>query len=150
VAKQKSAKNAMQRVPGKAGLVVGGGAVLGWGLGQIAYAWRLRRSGLIAEGTVVDNVRLEDSEFGPRWAPVIAFTDTTGNRVEFTPPSHGPGMGMTTGSTVEVIYLPDAPQRAQVNAWSHLLFPGLVACVGGVGFLVFVAFLILILPALSR
>jgi hypothetical protein len=71
-----------------------------------------------------------------------------GNRVEFTPPSHGPGKGMTTGSTVEVVYHPDAPQEAQVNAWSHLLLPGLVACVGGVGFLVFVAFLLL--PALSR
>lgn len=143
MAGQKRKKNAMQRVPGKAGLVVGGGAVLGWGSGQIAAAWRLRRSGQIAEGTVVRNVRLDDSEYGPRWAPVIAFTDTAGNRVEFTPPSHGPGKGMTTGSAVEVIYHPDTPQEAQVNSCSHLLLPGLVACIGGVGFLVFVAYLLL-------
>ncbi|WP_165944803.1 DUF3592 domain-containing protein [Saccharopolyspora terrae] len=97
---------------------------------------------------MVENVHTGDSADGPAWSPVIAFTDNAGNRVEFTPVAQGSGLTLATGSTVEVIYLPDAPQRAQVNTWSHLLFPGLVACVGGVGFLVFVAFLIL--PALSR
>jgi hypothetical protein len=144
------ARRLIDRLPGRVGMVMAPFYLLVFGIRELLLVARLRRRGLIAEGTVVENVHSGDSADGPDWSPVIAFSDTTGNRVEFTPPSHGPGMGMTTGSTVEVIYLPDAPQRAQVNAWSHLLFPGLVACVGGVGFLVFVAFLILILPALSR
>ena len=73
MAGQKRKKNAMQRVPGKAGLVVGGGAVLGWASGQIA----------------------------------------------------------ATGSTVEVIYLPEASPDAWVNTAAHLLVPGLLAVVAG-------------------
>lgn len=105
--------------------------VLGWGLREAAIAWRLRRHGLVTEGFVVEHVRYTRSDGAPEWAPVVAFTDCAGNRVEFSPQAQGAGLGMSNGRTVPVIYLPEAASSARVNTWQHLLLPALLAHVAG-------------------
>jgi hypothetical protein len=80
---------------------------------------RLRRRGVRAQGFVVDNVRV-DSDSGPEWVPVVAFTDRRGHRVEFSPRARGVGLGLATGREVPVLYLPDDPREARVLMWRHV------------------------------
>ncbi|MER5527945.1 DUF3592 domain-containing protein [Streptomyces sp. NPDC002677] len=111
------------------------------GLGLLAFAvresavvMRLRRHGLRTRGVVVDNVRTNDRQ-GPKWIPVIAFTDRSGYRVEFSPRMHGSGMGLATGREVEVVYLAADPQIARVRMWRHVVGPLVFLVFGGVVFL---------------
>lgn len=124
-------------------MLVAGLYALGWGFREVSLAWRLHRRGLRAEGLVVENVRYVDPDSsGPSWAPVIVFTDNTGNRVEFTPQAHGGGLGLSTGRTVRVIYLPESSQDARVDTWQHLLLPSLLAITAGLVFVGFVTFVV--------
>ncbi|MEU9451002.1 DUF3592 domain-containing protein [Streptomyces sp. NPDC048277] len=95
---------------------------------------RLRRHGTRTWGVVVDNVRTHDSD-GPNWIPVIAFTDRSGYRVEFSPRVRGTGMGLPTGRQVEVVYLAANPQIARVRMWRHLVGPPVFLTFGAVVFL---------------
>ncbi|MGW7422781.1 DUF3592 domain-containing protein [Streptomyces sp. NPDC054813] len=113
--------------------VVGLG-LLGVAAREGAVVRRLRRHGLRTRGVVVDNVRTRDSD-GPKWIPVIAFTDRSGYRVEFSPRMHGSGMGLATGREVEVVYLATNPQTARVRMWRHLVGPLVFLVFGGVVFL---------------
>jgi hypothetical protein len=113
--------------------VVGLG-LLGLAVRESMVVRRLRRHGLRTWGVVVDNVRTRDSE-GPKWIPVIAFTDRSGYRVEFSPRMHGSGMGLPTGREVEVVYLPTNPQTARVRMWRHVVGPLVFLVFGGVVFL---------------
>lgn len=130
------ARNVTRRLPDTPGAFLVGLYVLSLGCREASLALRLRRRGLIAEGTVVENVRCTGAD-GPSWAPVIAFTDSAGNQVEFTPSVRGTGMGISTGRTVEVIYLPEASPDARVNTWQHLLLPSLVAAFAGLALIAF-------------
>ncbi len=60
-----------------AGLVL-----LGIAVREGTVVQRLRQHGVRTWGVVVDNVRTRDNQ-GPKWIPVIAFTDRSGHRVEF-------------------------------------------------------------------
>ncbi|MEU2624025.1 DUF3592 domain-containing protein [Streptomyces sp. NPDC007157] len=113
--------------------VVGLG-LLGFAVQESAVVRRLRRHGLRTWGVVVDNVRTRDNS-GPQWIPVIAFTDRSGYRVEFSPRMHGSGMGLATGREVEVVYLPANPQTARVRMRRHVVGPLVFLVFGGVVFL---------------
>lgn len=90
----------------------------------------LRRHGIRTWGVVVNNVRVGDHE-SPTWAPVIAFTDRRGHRVEFIPTMRGAGMGLATGREVSVVYLAHNPQTARVCMRRHMEGPVVfVLCVG--------------------
>ncbi|QPP06056.1 DUF3592 domain-containing protein [Streptomyces bathyalis] len=130
------AGNLTRRLPEKTGAFLVGLYVLSLGYREASLALRLRRRGLTAEGTVVENVRCTGAN-GPSWAPVVSFTDRAGNQVEFTPSMRGPGVGLSTGRTVEVIYLPEASPDARVNTWQHLLLPSLFAAFAGVALIAF-------------
>ncbi|MFD4601391.1 DUF3592 domain-containing protein [Streptomyces sp. NPDC058464] len=95
---------------------------------------RLRRHGVQTWGLVVDNVRTTDSD-GPKWVPVIAFTDRLGYRVEFSPRVQGSGMGLATGRQVEVVYLAQNPQVARVRMWRHVVGPVVFLTLGALVFL---------------
>lgn len=139
------ARNLTSRLPDKPGAFLVGLYALGLAWREASLAWRLRRRGLTAQGTVVENVRCTDSPGGPTWAPVIVFTDSAGNQVEFTPSVRGTGLGLSTGRTVEVIYLPETSQDARVNTWQHLLLPTLGTVVAGLALIAFaVAFMTLL------
>ncbi|MET8446098.1 DUF3592 domain-containing protein [Streptomyces sp. NPDC005209] len=107
------------------GVVVCGGVgivLLGCAARDAVVVRRLRRDGIRTRGVVVDNVRVNDSD-GPSWAPVIAFHDHLGHRVEFTTKIRGIGMGLPTGREVPVVYLGQNPQTARVAMWRHLVGP---------------------------
>lgn len=107
-------------------LCTGAGVLLlGVALQDAVVVRRLRREGIRTRGVVVDNVRVTDSD-GPSWAPVVAFTDRYGHRVEFTTRMRGSGLGLPTGREVPVVYLAHNPQTARVHIWRH--FVGPVVC----------------------
>ncbi|MFD7464104.1 DUF3592 domain-containing protein [Streptomyces tendae] len=100
------------------------GTLLLWvGLYDAARVRRLRHHGVRTTGMVVDNVRVRDNNSGPSWAPIIAFADQHGYRVEFTPSMRGTGMGLATGRQVTVVYLPHDPQTARVFTRRHMTGP---------------------------
>ncbi|MEU9632958.1 DUF3592 domain-containing protein [Streptomyces tendae] len=100
------------------------GTLLLWaGLYDAARVRRLRHHGVRTTGMVVDNVRVRDNNSGPSWAPIIAFADQHGYRVEFTPSMRGAGMGLATGRQVDVVYLPHDPQTARVFTRRHMTGP---------------------------
>lgn len=137
-------------LPAMAGMVVFGGfLVLGWGFREASTVLRLRRRGLLAQGRVVQNVRRTARSGEPSWIPVIAFTDAAGHHVEFTPQATGTGLGLSTGRTVEVIYLPENSQDARVNSRGHLLAPPLAAAFSGLAFLA-IAVAIILVPLTAR
>ncbi|MEU0971177.1 DUF3592 domain-containing protein [Streptomyces sp. NPDC005917] len=113
---------------------VAGLGLLGVAVREGAVVRRLRRHGLHTWGVVVDNVRTNDSE-GPKWIPVIAFTDRLGYRVQFSPRMHGSGMGLATGRQVEVVYLAANPRIARVRMWRHVVGPLVFLMFGGAVFL---------------
>jgi hypothetical protein len=73
-----------------------------------------REASVLTTGTVVGMQESYDPE-GSWYAPIVRFTTTKGEVVEFTsstksrPASYGPG------DTVEVIYQPDDPHGAQID-----------------------------------
>lgn len=119
--------------------------LLGVALRDAVLVRRLRRQGIRTRGLVVDNVRTGDRGSGPEWAPVIAFVDQRGYRVEFTPRMRGTGMGLATGREVPVVYLADDPQAARVLMGRHMSGPVLFLFLGGAAFLSVAVFI-----ALSR
>ena len=125
-------------------VVCGAVAVLliGVSLQDAAVVRRLRRHGRRTHGVVVDNVRVDDRN-GPQWAPVIAFADQRGHRVEFTTRIRGVGMGLATGREVPVVYLPQNPQIARVRMWRHMVGPALFALLAGLVFLGFAVLIVL-------
>lgn len=118
------------RAPGL-GLLFGGFLVMFWAFLEASIARELRWRGRTAEGTVIRNVRSTDLNTDELQMPVIAFTDIAGNQVEFSPQATGPGMTLSAGSTVEVIYPPEAPHNARVNSRAHLSGPPLLAVIVG-------------------
>ncbi|MFE0256190.1 DUF3592 domain-containing protein [Streptomyces sp. NPDC059010] len=94
---------------------------LGAGAREARLQMRLGRSGVHAEGVVVD----QEHERGDDCStPVIEFTDRQGR-----PVARGLGMGMDLGTHVPVVYLPERPQSARVFTRKHRLSPivGLLA-----------------------
>ncbi|MER7187212.1 DUF3592 domain-containing protein [Streptomyces hyaluromycini] len=112
-----------------AGLVL-----LGIAVREGTVVQRLRRHGVRTWGVVVDNVRTRDNQ-GPKWIPVIAFTDRSGHRVEFSPRMQGAGLGLETGRQVEIVYLAQSPRVARVRMWRHVVGPVVFLVFGGVAFL---------------
>lgn len=112
-----------------------GALLLSFGLRDAARVRRLRRHGIRTTGMVVDNVRVRDHDSGPSWAPIIAFADQHGYRVEFTPSIRGAGMGLPTGRQVAVVYLPHNPQAARVLTRRHMTGPVYFVLAGAVLFL---------------
>jgi hypothetical protein len=123
---------------GSVGIAVCGAvAVLlfGAGLRDAVVVRRLRRHGTRTWGVVVDNVRVNSSDSGPTWAPVVAFADQRGYRVEFTPRMRGSGLGLATGRQVPVVYLAHDPQTARVSMWRHMVGPVVFVLIVGLVFL---------------
>ncbi|MCH6161590.1 DUF3592 domain-containing protein [Streptomyces marispadix] len=79
---------------------------------------RLRREGVRAEGTVVDNVEKAEPR-RRRWVPVIAFTDAEGYHVEFVSRVQS-GRSLPLGRTVSVIYPRENPWAARIDRWADL------------------------------
>ncbi|MFF4751567.1 DUF3592 domain-containing protein [Streptomyces sp. NPDC002514] len=107
------------------------------GLRDATTVRRLRRHGIRTRGVVVDNVRVRSGDSGPTWAPVIAFADRRGHRVEFTTRMRGSGMNLPTGREVPVVYLAHDSQAARVLMWRHMTGPVVFLLAGSAIFLSF-------------
>ncbi|MFJ1992165.1 DUF3592 domain-containing protein [Streptomyces asiaticus] len=84
----------------------------------------LRRHGARTSGIVVGQVHVKSdasSNGDGHWAPVVAFTDMRGQRVEFKPRVTGTGLGLPTGQPVPVVYLPDKPKSACVDTQRQMV-----------------------------
>jgi hypothetical protein len=106
------------------------------GVRDVVVVRRLRRYGIRTRGVVVDNVRVRGrGDSGPTWAPIIAFADRMGRRVEFTTRVRGSGMNLATGREVPVVYLAHDPQAARVLMRRHMTGPWVFLLFGAAAFL---------------
>jgi Protein of unknown function (DUF3592) len=98
---------------------------------------RLLQSGAMAQGTVVDAKRYisisEDSITS--YAPVVRFTTADGRTVEFTS-SEGYSSKPDVGGAVDVRYLPDDPEQAEIDRATTWMLPAAFGLLGGLGLLV--------------
>ncbi|MGR3938718.1 DUF3592 domain-containing protein [Streptomyces sp. BRA346] len=112
------------------------------GLFLYACAWRdarlvrrLRREGVRTEGLVVANVvNRQDRNRNALQTPIIRFHDHQGYEVEFATAIQGVGLGLATGRTVDVRYLPGESQKARVWMRRHVVGPMTGLALGGTVF----------------
>ncbi|MFI0780922.1 DUF3592 domain-containing protein [Streptomyces sp. NPDC021212] len=99
---------------------------------------RLRREGVRTQGLVVANVVDHQSQNrNPTQTPIIRFHDHQGYEVEFKTAIQGVGLGLATGRTVDVMYLPSESQKARVWMRRHIVGPMAGLALGGTLFLGF-------------
>ena len=118
------------------GIICGavGAGLLMAGLREANVVRQLRRRGIRSPGLVIRNVRIETSESGHIWAPIIAYTDQRGYQVEFTTKIRGTGVGLAVGQQVTIVYLPDRSGSARVLMRRHMLGPVWFRLVAGIVF----------------
>ncbi|MGW0212153.1 DUF3592 domain-containing protein [Streptomyces sp. NPDC003233] len=116
------------------GLCVFAGLLCLWGgVREVRLQSRLHRSGVHAEGVVVDQEQAPSDDF---LTPVIEFTDRQSRPVRFRPAATGTGLGLDLGAHVPVVYLPEQPESARVFTRKHRrsrivgLFTGCVLFLG--------------------
>lgn len=83
-----------------------------------------------AEGTVIELIQSR-SDDSMAYYPVVVFASQDGKEIEFTSPSGSNPPSYSTGQTVEILYLPTEPQKAEINSFFSLW--GLTAILGGMG-----------------
>jgi hypothetical protein len=88
-----------------------------------------------AQGTVVDLRRTESldshSNRSVSYYPVVQYAEAGGRKIEFTSDSGSNPPAYSRGDQVEVLYHPDAPEKARINGFMSLWFGTLI--VGGLG-----------------
>lgn len=72
-----------------------------------------------AEGTVIELIRSQ-SDDSITYRPVVVFVSQKGEEIEFTSLSGSNPPSYSRGQTVEIFYLPDAPQKAEINGFFSL------------------------------
>lgn len=82
------------------------------------------------EGTVIELIASR-SKNSTTYKPLVQFTSQTGEVIEFTSPSGSSPPSYAKGEKVEILYLPEQPQKAEINDFFSLW--GVVAIVGGLG-----------------
>lgn len=119
-----------------------GVAALAFGLNEVSRTRELLKSGAWTKGTVVDveedTSRDDDGTLSTTHYPVVRFTTADDSTVEFTS-TVGYGSRPDIGETVDVRYLPDDPEQAEIDRGITTLmlpaasasFVGLVLLVAG-------------------
>lgn len=101
-----------------------------------------------AEGTVIELVRSR-SDDSIVYYPVVVFVSQEGEEIEFTSLSGSNPPSYSKGQTVEILYLPTQPQKAEIN--SPFSQWGIVTIFGGLGSLFStIGACILVLPMLKE
>lgn len=90
------------------------------------------KNAIKAEGTVIELIRSR-SDDSITYQPVVVFVSQKGEEIEFTssvgsnPPSY------SKGQTVEIFYLPENPQTAEINGFFSLWgVPIILGAMGGI------------------
>lgn len=133
------------RLPG----IIGGPIAVVIGLGIGYFGWNMRTAtqefvdaSESADGVVVqlDTVRNSDDDI--LYHPVVEFTTTAGEVVEYRSATGSNPPGLDVGEQVEVYYDPDLPTNAKINSFVDLwmfstimlIFGGLFTFVGVISF----------------
>lgn len=122
------------------GLILGAyGIALGFLLIPALRTRRLLKNGLVAKGTVVgaEENTSTDSDGIPstNYKPIVQFTTIDGRTLRFTS-SVGYGIEPDTGLAVNVRYLPDDPEQAEIDRAIVWMMPAAFGLLGGLGLLV--------------
>jgi hypothetical protein len=99
---------------------------------------RLLKTGVLAEGTVVgaeEHTSTADGITSTRYSPVVQFTTVDGRKVEFTS-AVGWGNEPNVGGFVNVRYLPNDPEQAEIDRATIWIVPAAFGLLGGFGLLV--------------
>jgi Protein of unknown function (DUF3592) len=99
---------------------------------------RLLKSGAMARGTVV-GADEDTDEDGATYNPVVRFTTADGRTVEFTS-AVGYSSKPDVGGAVDVRYLADDPERAEIDRAAMWMLPAAVGVLSGLGLVVAGAF----------
>lgn len=98
-----------------------------------------------ADGTVVDLVRSRSSD-SITYRPVVQFMNQKGEKIEFISSSGSNPPSYSKGEKVEVLYLPDEPQKAKINGFFSLWgAPVILGGLGGAFFLIGAGIIIVIM-----
>jgi Protein of unknown function (DUF3592) len=100
---------------------------------------RLLKTGAIAQGTVVDaeedTSQDHDGTSSTTYNPVVRFTTADGRTVQFTS-AVGYSSKPDIGGAVDVRYLPDDPEQAEIDRAAMWMLPAAFGLLGGLGLLV--------------
>jgi hypothetical protein len=127
--------------PHARGLLLGayGVTFAGFLLVQAFRTRRLLASGAMARGTVVgveeDTSRDHDGTGSTTYNPVVRFTTADGRTVTFTS-AIGYGSEPDVGGAVDVRYLPDDPEQAEIDRATMWMLPAAFGVLAGAGLLV--------------
>jgi hypothetical protein len=83
-----------------------------------------------AEGTVIELIP-SYSDGSTTYRPAVRFIDQQGKAIEFASSSSSNPPSYSEGQTVEVLYRPDAPQKAEINGFFSLWVDSVI--LGGLG-----------------
>ena len=122
------------------GLILGAyGIALGSLLIPALRTRRLLKNGVVAEGTVVgaeeDTSTDSDGIASTTYKPVVQFTTVDGRTLKFTS-TVGYGIEPDVGRFVNVRYLPDHPEQAEIDRAIVWMMPAAFGLLGGLGLLV--------------
>jgi Protein of unknown function (DUF3592) len=95
---------------------------------------RLLQSGAMALGTVVD-MEQDTDEDSTTYNPVVRFTTADGRTVQFTS-AVGYSSKPDIGGAVDVRYLPNDPEQAEIDRAAMWMLPAAFGLLGGLGLLV--------------
>src|ERR1700722_16129362 len=99
---------------------------------QASRSIKFATSGASAEGTVVQQIR--DSGRWQQVRPMVRFATPSGVNVDFTSISSSRFASYQEGEKVAVVYLPDAPERAEIDSFGVLWAGPVLMSLAGLAF----------------
>ena len=89
-----------------------------------------------AQGTVVELIKSR-GDMADVYTPIVSFTTHEGQKVEFTSSISSTTPSHSRGATVNILYLPQNPNKHKINDFSSI-WGGFVVLISiGIGFLLF-------------
>ena len=128
-----------------------GAALIGAGVHFADATNRFSREASKADGTVVDIETSTDSDGDTMYYPVVEYVSGGDQLIRFRAGVGTSWQLYAVGDTVAVLYSPEDPESARIDAKMHLYFmPVVLWVVGGVFFVVGTATYIIFTFAMAR
>lgn len=105
-------------------------------IGASGLTWKAQRdifdNGIRTKAQVIDLQYIRDDEGDGSWAPIFAFRDQQGKNHIYRPNSSSNPPAYSRNEIVDIVYLPDQPERAVVDDFTgRWLLPTFLLCFGG-------------------
>jgi hypothetical protein len=101
---------------------------------QASRSMKFATAGVSAEGTVVQQIRKPGRR--PRVRPMVRFATQAGVSIDFTSTESSRYPRYEDGQKVAVVYLPDAPEHAEIDSFGVLWGGPLLMSLAGLVFAV--------------